>query len=131
MALITAATITIGVGVGLSSYAHGLGERALNGLEVKEIRFVGLPLLDIHADYVVVQWVGAAAQRPQLLVRETPMCSLYVGQNATDVFFLPATPWQQKLAESSHVSVEPALMCLPVRFVATKVITEEQCLKLR
>lgn len=85
---ITLAASLVGLVVGLDAYAEKAGNRAAQALPVDPLTFLGLPLLDVEAKIVEVQWIGSEEQAPRELSDAEETCALLLGQNTTVALLL-------------------------------------------
>jgi hypothetical protein len=71
--IIFAVSLLVGIPAGLSYYAGGLADQARSGYEVAAPRILGIPLLDVQAEWVDIQWVGPPGQVSKYLSARRPL----------------------------------------------------------
>jgi hypothetical protein len=104
--------------VALATYARDLGKEALAGSVVEPVDLVGVPILDIEARAVAVQWVGPAAQRPtNLFFGGQEVCAIDLGRSSTTQFLL---------AGPTEVPANWTLVRLPIATVVTRSLASLQ-----
>ena len=118
MALFAVTAASVSGFVGLAYTAGLLADNALDGEPVHEIRVAGLSVLNVRSESTVVTWVAPPAQRPTVFGSDSRACMMYIGQNATDMFFL--------VPIHGRGDIKPTVR-LPRITVATEGVSAEEC----
>jgi hypothetical protein len=99
---LVATCAVLGIIVALVLRAGELGDQAAQGGSVQPLTPAGLPLLDVEAGHVDVEWIGAKEQAPDALAGTRAMCALLVGQGSSVTALVLKRPYD-----------DPALVQVP------------------
>jgi hypothetical protein len=107
--------LAAGAGVALTTEGTRLALMVESGSSVEPVRLAGLPLLDVAAVSVRVEWVLPEGQRPtSLFDQRLHICGLLLGQSATTAFVIvqPAADYAIARLPVASVSITQADGCL-------------------